>query len=363
LEPGDSGAGRRIAAILLSAVLIFMVVEVALQIQSEILIGESVFDVFTRDTRYVMDKRTGLKLLRPNRVISGTQLTTRTNSLGLRSPEILPARTAGSFRIAVVGASTVMGVKAVTNEDTFPALLESRLRTAFPGHTVEVIDAGVAGYTLKDERLLLERLILPLRPDLVIAYTGVNDFRDYCDQSSGPGKRGAAAQRYGLPVISLPTWLRSVQITLENTTFLRVAPSRPGDKHDPNSVDLRPYRSELEALARTVLDANVPLVIATNARGYRRGQPPDEQRRLMFLAHHYFLPCFDVAGLHALHDLHNAEIRDLGKRMGIPILPLAEGIPGGERYFADSFHLTREGEQVVADEIFAFLMAKKLIRF
>jgi hypothetical protein len=161
----------------------------------------------------------------------------------------------------------------------------------------------------------------------------------------------------------MPGWLRSVRLTLENTAFLRVAPSRPGDKRDPYSVDLRPYRVELEALAKTVLDANTSLVIATNARAYRPEQPPEEQLRLSFLAHYYFNPCFDVAGLHALHDLHNAEIQDVGKRMGIPILPLAERISGGERYFADSFHLSREGEQLVADEIFGFLMAKKLIKF
>ena len=81
------------------------------------------------------------------------------------------------------------------------------------------------------------------------------------------------------------------------------------------------------------------------------------------MARHYFLPCFDVAGLHVLHDLHNAVILDVGKRMGIPILPLAARVPGGRRYFTDSFHLSREGNLLVANEIFAFLMARKLIAF
>jgi lysophospholipase L1-like esterase len=361
-ERRQSGAGRRIASIVFSAVAIFLVVECALQIESEIVIGESVFDVFGSQSRYVRDKATGLKLLRPNHVVVGSRLTTRTNSLGLRSPEIPRARSPGSFRIAVVGASTVMGVGAATNEDTFPALLESRLRKMFPGRTIEVINAGIAGYTLEDERLLLERLILPLRPDLVIAYTGVNDFRDYCDESVEPGKI-VAAQRHGLPLIALPGWLRSVKLTLENTAFLRVAPSRVGDKRDPHSVDLGPYRARLEALARTALSAKIAVVLATNARAYRPEQPPEQQQRLSFMAHQYFLPCFDIAGLHALHDLHNAEILKLGKRMGFPVLPLAERIPGGERYFDDSFHLSNEGERLVAEEIFQFLMANHLVRF
>ena len=358
----QTGSGRRIAFILLSAAIIFLVVEAALQIRSQILSGRSIFNAITGQTRYVIDERTGLKLLRPNQVFADAIVEMRTNSLGLRSPEILPARTTDSLRIVVVGASTVMGIVAATNEDTFSALLESRLRKAFPGRTIEVINAGVADYTLKDERVILERLILPLKPDLVIAYTGVNDFLDYCDGSIRPGKSGTTAQRQGLPVISMPSWLLTVRATSKIATFLRAAPSRPGATRDPYSVDLRPYRAGLEALAKTVLDANTSLLLATNARASRPERPPDEQQRLSLIAR-FKTPCFDVAGLHALYDLHNAEIHNVGKRMGIPVLPLDERIPGGERYFDDSTHFSSEGEQLVADEIFGFLMAKKLIQF
>jgi lysophospholipase L1-like esterase len=362
-KSNPTGSGRRIAFILLSAAIIFLAIETVLQIRSQIRFGQSIFGFIANKSKYVINERTGLKLLRPNSVFAGDKVMTRTNSLGLRSPEILPTRTADSLRIAIVGASTVMGVAAATNDDTFSALLESRLRKAFPGSTIEVINAGIAAYTLKEERLLLERLILPLRPDLVVAYTGINDFREYCNGATWAGKIGAAPQREGLPVISMPGWVISVQAILKNTTFLRTAPSRAGDKRDPYSVDLKPYRARLEALARIVLDANTSLVIATNARAYRPEQPFDEQQRLSFFARIFFTPCFDVAGLNTLHDLHNAQIRDVGERMGIPILPLSERIPGGERYFADSIHFTKEGERLVADEIFGFLMKKKLINF
>lgn len=354
--------GRRMAFILLSAAVIFLAIETALQVRAYMRTGRSVFNVIMNQRQYVIDERTGLKLMPPHQVLGGTGVRIRTNNLGLRGADVLPTRAPDSLRIAIVGASTVMGFVAATNEDTFPALLEARLRKALPDRLVEVINGGVVGYTLKDERLLLEQLILPLRPDLVLAYPGINDFRDYCDGFAGSGTRPAAAQRRGLPVISMPPWLISVRLIRLNTEFLRAVPSTARNTRAPESVDLRPYRAGLEALARTVLDSNTPLVIATNARAYRPEQPLQEQERLSFYSRNVHTPCFDIAGLHTLHDLHNAQMRDFGERLGIPILPLSERIPGGDRYFSDSIHFNRQGEQLVADEIFDFLIEKKLIR-
>jgi hypothetical protein len=45
------------------------------------------------------------------------------------------------------------------------------------------------------------------------------------------------------------------------------------------------------------------------------------------------------------------------------VLPLDERVPGGDDYFVDSAHLTLNGERVVADQIFEFLTARKLLPF
>ncbi len=352
----ETGAGRRIGAIVLAAAAIFVVLEAVLQVRSHLRFGQSVFNALRGETRYVEDERTGLKLLRPNRVFPGKEVEIRTNSLGLRSPEVSPARAPGSLRVAVVGASTVMGEMAHSNEATFAALLGERLRQRYPGRQVEVVNAGISGYRLADQVRMLRQIVLPLRPDLVIAYPGFNDFADYCrDNASVP-----AAQRQGLPLLTLPGWLLTVDAVRRKTVFLRTA--SPGRKtvRDPDAVDLAPYRGRLESLVAAAHGAGVPLLLATNARAYRAEQPVEEQMRLSEQAR-YFNPCFDLPGLNALYDRHNAEIVDVGRRLGVPVLPLHERIPGGRRYFADASHFAPAGERLAADTIFAFLVSGDLL--
>ncbi|AKU10732.1 hypothetical protein AzCIB_0827 [Azoarcus sp. CIB] len=350
-----SGPGRRVAAIVLSAALLFVAVETALQVRSHLRFGQSVFNALRGETRYVDDARTGLKLLRPNRVFPGREVEIRSNSLGLRSPELAPQRTPGSLRVAVVGASTVMGELTRSNDATFPALLGERLRARYPQRDIEVVNAGISGYRLADQLRMLEKVVLPLTPDLVIVYPGFNDFADYC-RDKAPA---SATLRQGLPLVSLPGWLLSVDAVRRHTAFLRAAAPGRQAVLDPAAVDLQPYRARLERLIAKARDAGVPLVLATNARAYRPEQPLEEQMRLSAQAR-YFNPCFDLAGLNALYDRHNGEILEVGRRLGVPVLPLHERIPGGREYFADASHFTLAGERLAADAIFAFLVRRGL---
>ncbi|NMG46090.1 hypothetical protein GPA22_20430 [Aromatoleum toluvorans] len=350
------GPGRRIGAVVLWAVLFLVAFETALQIRSQLRFGQSVFNLLSGATRYVNDERTGLKLLRPGRVFAGDDVEIRTNSLGLRSPELAPQRLPGSLRVAVVGASTVMGELTRTNDATFPALLGERLRVRYPQRAIEVVNAGISGARIADQLRMLEEIVLPLQPDLVIVYPGFNDFADYCrDVVSTPTP---AALREGLPLVSLPNWLLGIEAVRRHTGFLRAAPGRQ-TLRDPAAVDRQPYRARLERLVATARDAGVTFVLATNARAYRPEQPLDEQMRLSAQAR-YFNPCFDLPGLNALYDRHNGEILDVGRHFGVPVLPLHERIPGGREYFVDASHFTPAGEHRAADTIFDYLVSRGL---
>src|SRR5215470_5660402 len=61
----------------------------------------------------------------------------RTNSLGLRGAEI-PPREAGELRILVLGDSITFG-DYVDEDETYPAVLERRLRSVFPRRPIRVI--------------------------------------------------------------------------------------------------------------------------------------------------------------------------------------------------------------------------------
>jgi lysophospholipase L1-like esterase len=97
--------------------------------------------------------------------------TVSTNHDGLRSPEIPPAKR--GLRILALGDSTTFGL-GVEDDQTWPAILQQRLRAELPGG-VEVINAGVPGYTAYQGLRYFEMHAASLRPDLVLATFGFND--------------------------------------------------------------------------------------------------------------------------------------------------------------------------------------------
>lgn len=353
--------GRKLSIALLTAFLLLLALETAMQIRSHIRNGQSVLNAFTQETRYVVDPRTGLKVLRPNHVFLGSQVEMRTNSLGLRSPEIDPVKKPGVVRIAVIGASTVMGAYTARNEDTFAMRLGKLLGETYPRLHFEVINAGIAGYGLIEQSQMLEKIVLPLAPDVVIVYPGFNDFAAYCrDDSDKPGTAKRPG-RHGLPIIETPVWLLSIELLTKNTVALRTPPvSSSTTTRSVDTLDFSDYRKKLDVLGNVALRSKIPFVFSTNARAYRPEQSLDEQKALSETAR-YYNPCFDLDGLHALYDAHNKEIKAAAERFGFPVIPLDQEIPGGRTYFVDASHFSNAGEQLAAERLRDFLVRLAMI--
>jgi lysophospholipase L1-like esterase len=95
----------------------------------------------------------------------------RTNELGLRGA---PLRSDGSRRILAVGDSCTFGW-AVGEPLSYPVQLERRLARDLPGEHIQVINAGVPGYTSHQGLLYLRERGLALEPELAIVGFGFND--------------------------------------------------------------------------------------------------------------------------------------------------------------------------------------------
>lgn len=102
----------------------------------------------------------------------------RTNGLGLRrDTEVADERP--DLRILVTGDSHTDGV--CDNAETFAARLEERLGAVRAGRTVEVLNAGKAGYSFYNYLGILEKY-LSLEPQFfVVAVYGGNDFLETVD--------------------------------------------------------------------------------------------------------------------------------------------------------------------------------------
>ncbi|NWG16023.1 MAG: hypothetical protein HXY41_05250 [Chloroflexi bacterium] len=98
----------------------------------------------------------------------------QTNSVGLRNTDELRE---DAFRILAVGDSFVYGMY-VHNRETFPARLEEVLNQRLETR-VQVLNAGVPGYTIADELEYLYQKGLALKPNLVILGFYTNDIFDF----------------------------------------------------------------------------------------------------------------------------------------------------------------------------------------
>lgn len=328
------------------ATVCFLLVEVALQVRSHVRFGQSVLSRVQTDPNNARDSRTGLRLLPPNQTSGGSLQLIRSNSFGLRSPEITLDKPEGTVRIAVLGASTVFGAYAPSNEATFPGRLERLLRERFPALQIEVINAGIPGFGLAEQTQLFQRLVADFKPDITIVYPGFNDFGAYCRSDSSE----VAWRPQPLATLGLPNWLLSVELLLKNTVAVRTLPPGLQPLVDASSLDLSHYRVRLNGLLAALKAQGTEVIISRNTRSYRPEQPLDVQLDLSTTAR-FYNPCFDLLGLHRLYEMHNTAISEEAQTAGVTVVPLDALVPGGRDYFADASHFSARGEQLVSEVI------------
>lgn len=96
-------------------------------------------------------------------------------------------------RIVTIGSSSTAGAGASAPDTSYPAQLEIRLRRAFPGQAIEVINKGVNGEDAEANFARFSHDVLDLNPDAVIWQTGTN-----LALRAGNRQRYRAALRTGL---------------------------------------------------------------------------------------------------------------------------------------------------------------------
>jgi lysophospholipase L1-like esterase len=102
----------------------------------------------------------------------GERFLVQINSLGYRTREFAEHKPPGTIRVLCIGGSTTVAGR--TNDETYPALLEARLRRRWPGLPLEVLNLGVSGVGTE---LWLEWLpkLLGWEPDVIVQYEAIND--------------------------------------------------------------------------------------------------------------------------------------------------------------------------------------------
>ncbi|HYC55347.1 MAG TPA: SGNH/GDSL hydrolase family protein [Candidatus Binatia bacterium] len=134
-------------------------------------------------------------------VDTGEVYTVTINSRGLRGNDPAPQKAPGTVRVVTLGASSTFGYHD-PDDGTYPAILERILNErCADGPRFEVINLGIPHLTSAEIVSLFLAEAVPLQPDIVTFYEGIND-------SAVDGEGGTAAPKPKGPWKLFKRWAR-----------------------------------------------------------------------------------------------------------------------------------------------------------
>lgn len=301
----------------------------------------------------------GARLVDPAQTITVDSRGFRAASeLALPGPE-------GAFRVVCVGGSTTFGASAPTDDATYPALLERKLRAAFPGRTIDVVNAGVPGYTTFHNLPNLALRVLPLEPDAVVFYEAVNDLPLHRKLAGDPWThrvvRAKKAEHSLLDRLlghSLLFLVVRNQYEEAQRRNLRAPPADLPDAVDPAGP--RAFERNYRGMIALTRAAGAEPVVVTFASALVP-EPTPEDERLAWDG--MYATGVSYQGLRAAYATYNGIARRLAAE-GPATLAEADPVMTGRReLFTDLVHLTEAGRERLSDVVFEAirpLAARKL---
>jgi lysophospholipase L1-like esterase len=269
----------------------------------------------------------------------GRAIAVRINHAGLRGPAIPAAKPAGVRRILILGDSFAFGY-LLPEPETFPARLQALVDGRYGRGRVRVLNAGVPGYGIVNERAYLEQRGLALDPDLVVVEASPGDIADAAAKLP-PDDDGETLRDELL-------LYRAVRSSAALTAFQHAF-----------FVVLRAFDPKLPL--HTGLHADPPSPELQRARDSYAG----EFARLMDVARTHSLPVLALAipgqiELFSDNDRVQRRRAALAREHGaffVDVLPALKARRGAGLHLPADGPMNAEGDRIVAQEVDAWLAA------
>jgi lysophospholipase L1-like esterase len=269
----------------------------------------------------------------------------RINRLGFRGPEISREKN-DRFRVIALGESTTFGLTSLASDRTWPAVLEERIATELEcDRPVEIVNAGVAGWTLANQLARMDDDIFSLQPDLLITYHGYNGYRHFM--------RNVPGLVMLEPTVIEPRpsrVLESVERALRMGSLRRAQPDpvEAGILLSRTRVRDAPYRKFYENLVRRSRRHNVDVALGSFNLAVDASSP---ERAFDFYEERY--P--DVKSSVIANVLHNRIVR---RMPGATFVDTSAKLDGAYREaYVDLVHFTQLGRDRLAENFFEGLLA------
>jgi lysophospholipase L1-like esterase len=210
----------------------------------------------------------------------------------------------------------------VADDETYAA----RAAALLAGDQIEVVNAGVTGYTSYQVLRLLQRVSPALDADLATICIGWNDSNRRPVDDRAFERRLRAAQR--IEVLADHVYLYRAMKSL----LMRVAGRPPADAVT-HRVSLADYAENLRAIVRECRTRGVRPVFLGLPRRHYRGQPAE-------------------------HSEYADALAAVAAELSVPLVPagtLGLGAEHNAEYFMDALHLTPAGHELMARTIVGHL--------
>jgi lysophospholipase L1-like esterase len=340
---------KKLAFALVAFALVALVLEGGIRVREKILYG-----TFARagTTIYApsQDKATG-HTLRAGVEISGTRMQLRTNKRGFRGHDIAIPKPKGTVRVVCIGGSTTFDILAKSDDETWPARLEKKLRAKDP--SFEVVNAGVAGNTI-DSFLAAEtwQSIQEVEPDVVIAYFATNEISHEA-QVRFQVKQSEESRVGSKALETITDWsLFAYKVWLFVDTWKK-PPEREGI-HDLPDEASRSFEEKLHELVLRTRALGAKPVLLSFALRWRADQPLEKRRELAAGAFSIF-PGLSLEGIERAFHGYNDAIARVAAKDGCPLVPVAETLSGDPTLFGDFVHFSPDGSERMSELVAAHL--------
>ena len=264
------------------------------------------------------------------------------NSKGFRGPEIAEPK-GDIYRIVALGESTTFGLTFEPGDKPWPELLEQmireRLKTRRP---VEVINAGVIAYTILDNLRRLPGQILPLKPDMIISYHGANGF--YFIDPALLKPTGSLP----VPYQERPIKLAADFENRARLMHLRSAELKALSKMPVNANPLETkYADAYRELIQVAATNHIRLMLANYSMAVNETSGPGVIAFYQRLGD-------SARGKIRANGIHSQIIQQLARQYPqVGLIDTHPHLDGEHEKFTDTMHLTQEGRQQLAENIFA----------
>lgn len=281
------------------------------------------------------------------------------NALGFRGAPP-PANFADYLTIVTIGGSTTECFY-LSDGKTWPDLLGVKLSRDFP--KLWINNAGLDGATTYRHLILLEDYVVKLKPKLVLFLVGINDVGvgEIHDKPKGGFGGWLKAMTNKSEVYSLGLniyryfvaqgrGLHHIEVNLKSQGTLDVpADVQRETLRKYRDESLKYYRDRLEKLVRVSRANGIEPVLITQPTLYGPGIDPVTGVDLEKIK---LGDNLNGAMMHAVMEMYNDTLRQVGAENGVLVIDLAREMPRNSAYYYDYLHYTEAGAAEVAQIIY-----------